>query len=328
MGFHAYVLQRRARCRLELWVLRQRDSDGVTESIKEKCANTGCRLNAAISTTSSFCDSKMQRIVPAKLVHLFCKCAVSLNHDPRIRCLHAEDEVMKIQFAADFSKLNCRCNHALRTVAVLEEDSLGQGAMVDTNAHGLVLLLQLQNQWCKNFFNFCPGFFDILVSQLGQCVKRLPSVCKVAGIHADLVHVVSNLQGNLRCEVDVCNEWGFVAILQEFALDVLASLRFLHALHSDSDHIDSCISTPFDLSHCCIHIISGCGCHCLCDYWVVPANWHLANVDGPGFPPSALFRIRAIDASWTNHYLLLHGRAHVHFWDTKANMLLRVGTYD
>mmetsp|Transcript_69735 Transcript_69735/g.167417 ORF Transcript_69735/g.167417 Transcript_69735/m.167417 type:complete len:212 (+) Transcript_69735:1525-2160(+) len=205
----------------------------------------------------------MQGIVPSQLIHLLGQLPVGLHHHLWVGGLHAEDEVVVVMLAANLTKLNCRGNHAFGGIAILEQDALGQGAMVHTNSKRLTLLLKLQNQWYKTLCDIRLCLSNVFFCELGDGVERLSAICEVARVHADLVDMICHYQRNFGREVDVRHNWCGVAILKQLLLDLFASPRLRHTLHSDPDNVHTGVSARLDLSYGGLNVVGGSGGHCL-----------------------------------------------------------------
>ena len=92
----------------------------------------------------------MQWVVPAIGIHLLGQQPIGLHHDQGVASLHAEQEVVVVQVAADVGKLKGAFHHAAWGVPIVAEDASRQTAVVGADAHGSVQLLTLVNQRLKH----------------------------------------------------------------------------------------------------------------------------------------------------------------------------------
>mmetsp|Transcript_70450 Transcript_70450/g.206610 ORF Transcript_70450/g.206610 Transcript_70450/m.206610 type:complete len:898 (+) Transcript_70450:80-2773(+) len=291
-----------ARRRLVLRILRERHADGVAKSVQEQSADANGGLDAAIGAAASLSHAEVQGVVPAELVHLACEGPVGVDHHLGVRGLHAEDEVVEVVLPADLAELDGGSNHAFRGVAVLEEDALRQRPVVHADAHGLVLLLELQHQGDERSLNVLLGLLDVLVRQTLDGVKGLATVRKVARVHTDLVDELGTDQRHLGSEVDVGDDRGGVAVLQQALLDALAGLGLANALDRDANNVNAHVGALLDLGHGPLHVVRQRGGHRLRGDGVIGPDGNAADHNGPGLAADRLLGSRAVPA-------VGHGRA-------------------
>ena len=68
-------------------------------------------------------NSQMQWVIPPIGVHLLSQQSVGLHHDQGVASLHAEQEVVVVQVAADVGKLKGAFHHAAWGVSIVAEDA-------------------------------------------------------------------------------------------------------------------------------------------------------------------------------------------------------------
>ena len=69
---------------LALWLLGERDADGIANALRQQCTDTHSRLDAAVFAFTSLSDAQMQRIVHVFQVHRLHQQAHGSHHDHSI----------------------------------------------------------------------------------------------------------------------------------------------------------------------------------------------------------------------------------------------------
>mmetsp|Transcript_88113 Transcript_88113/g.247794 ORF Transcript_88113/g.247794 Transcript_88113/m.247794 type:complete len:448 (-) Transcript_88113:37-1380(-) len=295
--------------RLEFGVLRQRDPHRVAEAVEEQRADAHARLDAPVLAAARLSNAEVQGVVPTALVHFTRQQAVGLDHDLRVRRLHAEYEIVESVLAADLAELDRRRDHTLGCVAVLEHNSLRHRAMVHADPQCFALILELQDQRHEGLLDRVAGLSHVCVCELADRVERLAAVGKIPWIHADLIHEVGDHHGHLRSEVDVCHDRGRVTLLQKAALDVLASLGFAHTLHRDTNDVDAFVRTLLDLRNRGLYVVRERRGHGLRRNAMLGTDLYRADGHRPRLPPHAAVDGLAITNGRRHCVSVLHLRS-------------------
>ena len=226
-------------------VLRQRNTNRVTNSVGEQAADSDGTLNATILAVASLGDTKMDRIVPIRSLSSQPRHeqTVCFDHDFRIAGLHRKDEVVVAKVASNAGKLEGALDHSERRVPIAVHDAIAQAAVVGTDAHGDTPVLAQFNKRRK----FLPDSIEFLVVFIIRVFTdgEFLLVRIIARIDAHLFHPFCRLHCSFRLEMNVGHQRD-VAISGAEAIDNMLKVRSVsygwrgdtHDLTADSDEIE------------------------------------------------------------------------------------------
>ena len=215
-------------------IFRERNADGVTQSIAQERADADGALDATIFAFAGFGDAEVDRIIPVRpfLFQARDEQPVTLDHHLGVGRLHRELEVVEVVFARDVGELQRALHHAERRVTEAVHNAVGQRTVVRADADGALEPDALQHEGRELFF-------DALqlkgVLRVGVFLDRkFFGVGVVAGIHAHDFHPLHRFHRGFGFEMDVRHDRHMAAALAEFSDNVLQVRRVLHRRRGDA----------------------------------------------------------------------------------------------
>ena len=264
---------------LSLWLLAQTHTYGVADAVGEQCSDTYGALYASVLALSSFSHAEVERIVHVVAVHLVDEQTHCAHHNDCVGSLDGNHHVVKLLLLADAQKLHAALDDSLGSVAIARHDAVGQRSVVDTDAHGCVMLLADIEEGDEAVLKFLQ-----FVGILGICIfYLLEHTCRVdivARIDAHLLGIERSYVGNVGVEVYVGNKRRVEAVSTQLGVDILQILGLASALCGESHKFAASLNYFFCLLYACLSVVGIGSGHRLNAYRGIAANLQVAHLNG------------------------------------------------
>ena len=264
---------------LSLWLLAKTNAYGVADAVGEQSSDTYGALYASVLALSSFSHAEVERIVHVVAVHLVDEQTHCAHHNDRIGSLDGNHHVVKLLLLADAQKLHATLDDSLGSVAIARHDAVGQRSVVDTDAHGCVMLLadiEEGDEMVLKFLQFV-GIFGIGIFYLLEHTCRIDIV---AGIDTNLLGIQCSHICNVSVEVYVGNKRRIEAVSAQLGVDILQILSLASALCGESHKFAASLNYFFCLLYACLSIVGIGSGHRLDAYRGIAANLQVAHLNG------------------------------------------------
>ena len=264
---------------LSLWLLAQTHTYGVADAVGEQSSDTYGALYASVLALSSLSHAEVERIVHVVAVHLVDEQTHCAHHDDCVGSLDGNHHVVKLLLLADAQKLHAALDDSLGSVAIARHDAVGQRSVVDTDAHGCVMLLadiEEGNEAVLKFLQFV-GIFGIGIFYLLEHTRWIDIVAR---IDAHLLGIERSYVGNVGVEVYVGNKRSVEAVSTQLGVDILQILSLASALCGESHKFTASLNNSFRLFYACLSVVGIGSGHRLDAYRGIAANLQVAHLNG------------------------------------------------
>ena len=219
----------------------------------------------------------MEGIVHILAIHGLDKEAHGGDHDNGVAGLDADDDIVEMLALTDAQELHAALDNALGGVAIARHDAIGQGAVVDTDADGgVVLLADVEEGHELGFYLLQLG--SILGIGVFEVLEGAPGIDIVARIDAYLLAILGCDIGDMGGEMDIGNKGGGIAVGLEACGDVLHIFCLAGALGGEAHEFATGIDDALGLCHTALGVVGIDSGHGLDADGVVASDGDIAYV--------------------------------------------------
>ena len=260
-----------------LGFLRERHSDGVSNTVGKQCSNTHGTLDTSVLTLASLGHSEVEGIMHVLLVHFAHQQAHGAHHHNGVAGLDGYDNIIKILILAYTKELHTALDNTLGSIAIARHDTVGERTMVDTDTHCRVILLADIEERHETLFKSLEfgGIFLVGIFQMLECAGR---VDVITGIHPHLLGIEGSHIGYIRIEMHIGNKGSGYSFGTKGCIDILEILSLAHTLCGEAHILSTCLDDSFSLGNRCLGVGGGSGGHRLYAYGVVASHRGGAHV--------------------------------------------------
>ena len=256
--------------------LAEADTYGVANAIYEQGSNSHSALQTTVLSLAGFCHPEVQREGHPFGIHRFAEQAHRFNHHYGVRCLDADDDIIKVLAHTYAKELHTRFYDAFGGVAISAHDTVAQGAVVHSDAYGGAIFTTDVQEGYEPVFDllqfggiFLVGILQIL--ELPRCIDI------VAGVDAHFLTIARRDVGHGGVEVHVGHEGHVTASSPHAFADNPHVLGFAHSLRRQPHQLAASSGNRQDLLHTPVGVHRTRRAHRLHPHGILSSDADIAN---------------------------------------------------